>query len=218
MHITSVNLGTPTPIRSKSGLTGIFKQPVAVPVRVTTLGLAGDAVVDTENHGGPDQAVYVYTVEDYAWWAQFLGHALPPGTFGENLTVAGLESAPVLAGDRFTVSGLFGTAVVLEATAPRIPCGTLAARMGDKQFVKKFKEAERPGFYCRVIQAGSLQAGDPLAFQPYPGAVQVSMLEMFRGFYEPVEDEAALRRRLAAPIAIRDRIDKEARLKNIQRE
>jgi MOSC domain-containing protein YiiM len=50
--------------------------------------------------------------------------------------------------------------VVLEVTAPRIPCATLAARMGDPQFVKKYRRAERPGLYCRVIREGNLQTGN----------------------------------------------------------
>lgn len=215
MYILSVNLGQPQPIRSKSGLTGIFKRPIAHLVQVNHLGLAGDAVIDTENHGGPDQAVYIYTAPDYAWWADFLGQALEPGTFGENLTISDLESAHLNAGDRLLIGDPARPTVILEATAPRIPCGTLAARMEDPHFVKKFKETERPGFYCRVIQPGTVQAGDPFAYQPYPGAVVLSMLEMFHEFYTPHLDEVTLRRHLAAPVAIRDRLDKEAKLRKL---
>jgi hypothetical protein len=40
---------------------------------------------------------------------------------------------------------------------------------------------------------------------------------MFRDFFRPHLDEATIRRYLAAPIAIRDRIDKEAMLQAIRR-
>ena len=69
-----------------------------------------------------------------------LGAELEPGTFGENLTIAGLESAAAWVGDRLRIGD-----VLLEVTAPRIPCHILARRMDDPQFVKRFRAAERPG-------------------------------------------------------------------------
>ena len=191
------------------GQDGHFKQPVSEPVEITALGLPGDAICDVENHGGVDQAIYLYGMVDYGWWSAELGADLAPGTFGENLTVSDLESMDYNIGDRFHI----GTAIV-EVTAPRIPCVTLAARMGDPTFVKRFRHAERPGLYCRVIQPGSVQAGDAVRVEAYAGPT-ISAREMFRFFYTPVEDAATLRRHLAAPIAIRDRVDKESMLHRI---
>src|SRR5579872_5822711 len=119
MRVVSVNVGKEQPIRGAkpSGKTGIYKMPSAAPVQVTPLGLEGDAIVDTENHGGLDQAVYVFTMPDYTWWSTHLGRPLAPGTFGENLTLSDLESATLRIGDRLQVGQ-----VLLEITAPRIPC------------------------------------------------------------------------------------------------
>ncbi len=209
MRLLSVNVGLERPIEyaGKSGKTGIFKRPVAGPVAVTRAGVAGDTISDLENHGGVDQAVYVFGGPDYAWWSEEVGRDLPPGTFGENLTVSGLESGAVCIGDRLRVG-----AVVLEVTAPRIPCATLAARMGDLRFVKRFRWAERPGLYCRVLGEGRVRAGDPVAFEPYRGE-RVPALEIFRDFFDPYLDEATLRRHLAAPIAVRARADDERKLR-----
>jgi MOSC domain-containing protein YiiM len=102
-------------------------------------------------------------------------------------------------------------AVTLEVSAPGIPCVTLAARMGDPAFVKRFRQAERPGLYCRVIQAGWVQVGDAVQVERYAGET-VTILEMFRDFYAPVLTEQALCRYLAAPIAVRDRLAKEEQL------
>ncbi len=206
VKLISVNIGKAQTIGAKSGQTGIFKQEQAAPVRVTPLGLQGDAICDTENHGGADQAVYLYGEPDYAWWSEALNRDVPPGTFGENLTVSELESATLAVGDRFRIGE-----VLLEVTAPRIPCVTLATRMGDPTFVKRFRHAERPGVYCRVLREGSVQVGDRVALEPYAGE-RLSALEMFRQFYEPRLDEATLRRHLAAPIAVRARAEKEAAL------
>lgn len=213
MQILSVNVGKARPIASKTGETGIYKEPAGA-VEITRSGLAGDAICDTENHGGVDQAIYIYGEGDYAWWTAELDREMEPGMFGENLTVSELESADYAIGDRFHI----GDGIVLEVTAPRIPCGTFAQRMGDPQFVKRFRHAERPGLYCRVLVPGTVQPGDRVTVERYveraaqPNGEPVTALEMFRDFYEPRLDEATLRRHLAAPIAIRDREAKEAEL------
>ena len=209
MKLVGVNIGKARAIEAKSGQTGIYKRSTDAPVKVGTLGLANDTICDTKNHGGVDQAVYVYGVPDYDWWAEALGKPLHPGTFGENLTVNGLESVGLQVGDRLEV----GT-VVLEVTSPRVPCVTLAARMEDETFVKKFRQAERPGVYCRVLQTGQVQVGDEVTVHPYEGET-LSATEMFRDFHKPKLDEATLRRHLAAPISERDRAEKEAALQKL---
>ena len=102
--------------------------------------------------------------------------------------------------------------VILEVSAPRIPCATLAARMGDPRFVKRYRQAERPGLYCRVIQPGSLRVGENVRIEKYVGE-SISVLEMFRTFYDKHKSEAELRRQLKAPIAIRARVDLEEELR-----
>lgn len=211
MRLLSVNVGEARPIRGAkaSGRTGIYKIPVQGAVRVTRDGLDGDTVSDTENHGGLDQAAYLYGAPDYEWWAGELGSELPPGAFGENLTVTGLESAWANIGDR-----LHAGSAVLEVTAPRIPCVTLATRMGDPGFVKRFRAAERPGLYCRVIHEGDVRAGDTVRYEPCEGET-VGALEVFRDFFEPDRDEKTIRRHLAAPIAVRARVEKEEQLRRL---
>lgn len=208
MKLLSVNIGTARAMSDAkvNGKTGIYKEPRETPVYIDGLGLAGDAVCDTRNHGGPGQAVYLYGAPDYAWWAAELGAELEPGAFGENLTIDGLESARAWVGDRLQVGE-----VLLEVTAPRIPCHVLARRMEDPQFVKKFRAAERPGLYCRVLRTGYVQAGQPVEYAS-ASALVVSILEMFRDHYASALDEATLRRYLSAPIADRDRAEMTARL------
>lgn len=210
MKLISVNVGTAQPFGAKAvGQTGIFKQPVSEPVWINSLGLDGDAICDTENHGGADQAVYVFGLPDYSWWAMHTGRELAPGTFGENLTLSELESAQCSIGDR-----LHFDQVILEVTAPRIPCVTLATRMNDPAFLKKFRAAERPGLYCRVIRPGPVQVGEGVSWERYTGPT-ITAIDMFRDFYAPDESEANLRRHLAAPICIRGRVEKEAHLRQL---
>ncbi len=89
--------------------------------------------------------------------------------------------------------------VLLEVTAPRIHCVTLAARMEAPQFVKTFRHAEKSGVYCRVIEPGYLGVVDPVALLPHDGPI-VSAREVFRRFYDKNPSEDDLRRFLAVPI------------------
>ncbi len=209
MQLISVNIGHEQPIQNAkaSGKTGIYKRPVDTPVQVTANGLMYDVICDTPNHGGVDQAVYVYGTPDYLWWSQSLGYTLEPGTFGDNLTITELASAQLSIGDRLHLGN-----VILEITAPRIPCVTLARRMNDPAFVKRFRAAERPGVYCRVMNEGTIQVGASVTYEPYQGAT-VTVIELFRDAFASDRDEATIRRQLAAPIAIRARVQKEQQLR-----
>jgi MOSC domain-containing protein YiiM len=209
MRILSVNIGQERTLQNGRNLetTGIYKIATVQPVEVKTLGLKDDFIFSSKHHGGPDQAVYIYGSLDYDWWSKELDHKLGPGTFGENLTISDLESAVFAVGDRLHVGQ-----VVLEVTSPRIPCGTLAARMGDPLFVKRYRQAERPDLYCRVIQQGVLQAGDYVALTNFVGD-RLSILEVFRGYYEKDKSKTLIERYLQAPVAIRVRTELEQELK-----
>lgn len=208
MRVLSVNLGKAEVLRgSKSHRrSGIAKRPAASPVWISTEGLADDAVCDRRYHGGQDQAVYLYGQPDYAWWEGELGCALAPGTFGENLTISDWESASARVGDRLSIGG-----IILEVTSPRVPCATLSSHMGDPAFLKKFRRAERPGVYCRVLREGFVQAGDTVSVEA-AGAGSLGIMELYRDAFAPAKDAATLRRHLAAPIASRIRLAKEEAL------
>jgi MOSC domain-containing protein YiiM len=211
MHLDSVNLGEERTLQNKNRIerTGIFKFPAEGSVKVTKLGLEGDVIISKKHHGGPDQAVYIYGGADYAWWSDELKKEISPGTFGDNLTISDLESTQFHIGDTIQIGD-----VTLQVTAPRIPCATFAARMEDPHWVKKFRRAERPGLYCRVIQEGFVKAGDTVSIEKYPGET-ISILEMFRDYYDRNKNEETLRRQLNAPIAIRARRDLKAELQKL---
>ena len=167
MRVLSVNVGQPrlNPWKTMK-LTGIDKRPVAGPVMVTRprapgmglVGLAGDRVYDVMNHGGPDRAVYAYAREDLDFWAAELGRPLPNGVFGENLTTEGADANGALIGERWRI----GPDLILEVSAPRIPCGTFQGWLAQAGWVKRFVLAAMPGPYFRVIEPGEIQAGDPI--------------------------------------------------------
>jgi MOSC domain-containing protein YiiM len=201
MHLISINIGRERQQQRNDYIetTGIYKMPVNGPVEIKALGIESDAVCDKKNHGGPDQALYIYGGADYAWWEQEIGKELAPGTFGDNLTISDLESAAFNVGDTLNIGE-----VTLQVTAPRIPCGTFATRMEDPHWVKKFRAAERPGLYVRVIREGIINAGDPVTVEKFIGET-VSILQVYRDHYSKEYTEESLRRYLNSPIAIRER-------------
>jgi MOSC domain-containing protein YiiM len=192
MEIVSVNIGKAVPFDNPVGSTGIFKTPQNGPVTVGPYGCEGDDVCDLDNHGGLDQAVYMYGLPDYAFWARELAREMTPGLFGENLTISGLASQDILVGDRFEIGEL-----VLEATAPRIPCVTFGVRMGEGGWVKRFHAANRPGVYGRVLQAGVVEAGMPVHHIRYAGE-PIPLIELMYDYKAPSAER--MRRLMQAPI------------------
>jgi len=212
MHLESVNVGRLETISHNDSnfVTGISKYPVAGSVRLDEAGVRDDVIVDVNNHGGVDQAVYVYGADDYDWWASEIEREFSPGLFGENLTIRGMPQ-DMNVGDRLLIGE-----IVLEATAPRIPCRTFAARMQDSGFGLAFRKAERPGIYFRVLSGGEVSAGDKVTLIADESNV-VSVLELFRFNYLLKHDAATLRRYLDAPLAVRFREKIESRLRALDR-
>jgi MOSC domain-containing protein YiiM len=144
------------------GYTSIDKRPVTGPVKVTELGVAGDQVSDTVHHGGVDQAVYAYAREDLDFWEAELGRPIRDGQFGENLTTEGIDLTHIPVGTRLQIGD-----VVLEVASIRTPCNDFKGWMGLNGFdntawVRRFMLERRPGPYFRVLETGSIAAGDAI--------------------------------------------------------
>ncbi len=160
MHIQSINVGLPRTVEwgGRSITTGIFKGPVSGPVQLDLVNLAGDRQADLTVHGGPDKAVYAYDITHYAVWKQALSRTdWTPGLFGENLTTEGLLESQVRIGDLFQI----GTAQ-LRAVQPRFPCYKVNVRFDNPGMVRHFAQVGRPGIYFRVVEPGTVQAGDAI--------------------------------------------------------
>lgn len=176
----SVNLGTPRPWEwAGIGRSSIEKHQTTGPVRATMLGLEGDQVSDTVDHGGVDQAVYAFAREDLDAWSETLGQPIRDGLFGENLTTSGYDVNEAEIGERWRVGS-----TVLEVASVRIPCNDFKGWMGESGFdntawVKRFTAVARPGPYLRVVQEGVLAAGDAIEVVHRPGH-GVTVTTMFR--------------------------------------
>ena len=146
----------------------IDKQAVEGPVRIGPEGLAGDEQGDRRVHGGPDKAIHHYPRDHYASWQGEVGaHALlqAAGAFGENISTAGITEADVCLGDRLRL----GSALV-EVSQARQPCWKLSDRFGIADMARRVQDSGRSGWYYRVLETGTVQAGDTLALvdRPHP--------------------------------------------------
>ena len=138
--------------------TGIFKEAVEGPVKVTFLTIEGDKQADLRVHGGVDKAVYAYPTEHYDYWKTTRPDlSFGAGTFGENLAVSGMEESSVFIGDEYQIGE-----VTFKVTTPRMPCFKLGLKMGDPTFIKDFLKAHKTGFYFKVLKEGLVNAGDSI--------------------------------------------------------
>jgi len=168
-------------IGSRQVLSAIGKRPVAGPVRVGALGLAGDEQADRSVHGGLAKAVYAYPHEHYAFWRVVRAQArvaawdapLPPGTVGENLSLRGLLEGDLWIGDQLRLPGC-----TLAVSEPRQPCFKFNHAMGFTQAAKLMQQSGYCGAYLTVIESGSIESGQ--VAQLVPGPREVNLLELFR--------------------------------------
>lgn len=167
-QVLAVLRGRAVPYTRPGSRSGIAKTPVAGPVPVGTLGLAGDEQGDLRVHGGPDKAVHQYAQEHYPLWRAELG-PLPvlgvPGAFGENLASTGMTEQHLCLGDQVRVGN-----VLLEVSQSRQPCWKLNDRFGTADMARRVQQSGRTGWYYRVLENGTLQAGDALTLvaRPWP--------------------------------------------------
>jgi MOSC domain-containing protein YiiM len=155
--VVSVNVGAirHVDLHGEDVTTAIWKHPVDGRVAIRGVNLDGDDQADRTVHGGPDKAVYAYSLEDYAYWREHEPFDTPVGLFGENLTIEGIDLSSAVVGERWSVGS-----AVLEVAQPRLPCFKLGIRVGDPTFLKRFLAAARMGAYFRIIKEGDVGAGD----------------------------------------------------------
>lgn len=194
MKLVSVNVSPGRAVEWKGRVveTGIFKEPVSGPVRVRRHNLEGDRQSDLRVHGGEFKAVYSYSAEHYEWWRAELGRTLPFGSFGENLTLAGLPEEEACVGDLFRIGS-----AVLEAVQPRFPCFKLGLKFGDDGIIQRFLDSGRWGVYYRVVEEGALGAGDAVERVSRDPA-RVPVPELLRLLLAESPERAAVERALAA--------------------
>lgn len=183
IRVVSVNVARAAmrTIGGRQVLTAIGKQPVAGPVAVRALGLAGDEQADPSVHGGLAKSVYAYPHEHYAFWQVVRAQArvaawdavLDPGAMGENLTLHGLLEGDMWIGDYLRLPRC-----TLAISEPRRPCFKFNHAMGFEQAAKLMQQSGYCGTYLSVIDTGTVEAGDEATL--VPGPREVNLRELFQ--------------------------------------
>lgn len=141
---------------------GVPKRPVPE-AYVTKDGLRGDTQGDLRYHGGPERAVSLFSLDVIARLRDE-GHAIAPGTAGENVTISGLDWALVVPGARLEFAG----GVVLEVASYCVPCGKIRASFADGK-IHRINQEDHPGesrVYARVVFEGTMRAGEAVQLRP----------------------------------------------------
>ena len=164
--VLSVHTGVIAPLGPNGDLSAFVKPAASGPVKVTTAGIEGDQQADLSVHGGPEKAVYGYSVANHARWRTeypALAALFVPGGVGENLAIDGMEESDIHVGDVHAI----GTAL-LQVCQPRQPCFKFALRFGNNQLPKAMVRNGRAGWYYRVLREGVVTAGDSVILQHRP--------------------------------------------------
>ena len=194
--LLSVNVGLPRDVtwNGKTVRTAIWKNPVSGRRMVRKLDIDGDAQGDLAGHGGEQRAVFVYQIDAYHYWENFLARKdFIFGQFGENFTVEGLSDTEVCIGDRYRVGD-----AIFEVSQPRVTCYRLGIRTNEPRMPALVVEHHRPGFYFRVLQEGEVGAGDDIV-KITDGPERVSVADVDALLYLPGHSREQLERALRIP-------------------
>jgi len=126
---------------------------------VGRLGLDADAHNEPEPiHGGPDQAVCLYSVEAIARVTAD-GHTAFPGAYGENLTIEGIDWGSLRSGDRMAIGD---DGLQIELTELDGPCQTIAHWFVNRRIARISPQLhpEDARWYARVLVEGPVEPGD----------------------------------------------------------
>lgn len=182
---------------------GIANSIIEGPVAIGERGIAGDVQVNRKHHGYPAMALHHFPHENYGWLEHHFG-PLPRlaerGSMGENISTGGLSEHDVHIGDRFRL----GSALV-EVTQPRQPCATIEGHLQTKGIVKALVAAARTGWFYRVLETGTAQAGDVLE-RVETGSTSWSIARAFLATYGAARAPDTELRELAALDRVSDRL------------
>ncbi len=195
-NICAISVGKVKTIRSGNEnpsqeiFSAIHKLPISTldnpqSVHLHHLGVDGDEQANLKVHGGIDKAVYAYPAEHYLFWNECLvkekrmssHQELTFGSFGENLTTAGLLETEVFIGDIWQI-GL----TALQVTQFREPCFKFNIKMNYSGAAKKMAQTGYSGWYLKVLEQGMIMAGDQI--QVTPGKRLLLIASQSQAFYQ----------------------------------
>ena len=142
-------------------------------VGVSKLGVQDDEQTKSPTQGGLDHALLMLPEKHYHFWKKRrkengLESDFPYGFLGENLLIDGFDESTVHIGDDIRIGEL-----VCRITHPRQPGLEFAAHMGYANSTKEMIQSGACGWFARVVQPGTIRAGDAVKLIRGDGTVTV---------------------------------------------
>ncbi|KAJ5676498.1 uncharacterized protein N7477_002131 [Penicillium maclennaniae] len=156
-RLVEVHTGKGKPVFGLPFQSAIFKSVRYGSVTVDRLGCQGDEHV-YEFHGGPDKALLQYCSRHYDAWVK----EVPGSEHLFRVEPGGLRNTCI--SDIVRI----GRDVIAQVSLPRQPCYKLNHRLQEKNMSRFAQEKFRTGWFYRIIQEGSIQAGDEIEFMTRP--------------------------------------------------
>lgn len=172
------------------------KHAVNEAVYVDKTNIIGDKQADLLNHGGEDKAVYGFSTDHVSYWQQKLALPhIPFGKFGENLSISGLDEAKLCIGDRVQINDC-----ILEVSQPRIPCYKISFEFNYIAMLNQFIDHAHTGVYFRVIQAGTISAGQEVTVIE-ENTHRLTVKDLFRAHFDSqfTDQEKVIRQSIEIP-------------------
>ncbi|MEP3277994.1 MAG: MOSC domain-containing protein [Stappiaceae bacterium] len=161
----------------------IGKKPTHDALHLEETGFTEDSQADLKVHGGPEKAVHHYAADHMAHWRTTFpdnADSFVPGCFGENVSTTGLNEQNLCLGDTLKM----GSATV-QICQGRQPCWKLNAHTGISQMAAAFQRTAFTGWYYRVLQQGTVRAGDVICLIERP-CPDLSLDRLIRARFDPV--------------------------------
>lgn len=146
-----------------------FKRKVSIGghVFIGRHGMSAAVPLAGETHKDPDKAIHHYPYEHYLVWQALMPECQSllsmPGAFSENFSSTGVTERNLCIGDIVRV----GTAL-LQVTEGREACNTMVNRFHREGMDQEMHRVSRNGWFYRVLEEGSAQAGDDLVLKERP--------------------------------------------------
>ena len=183
-HIFALFIGGPKTLVDVRGAwqSSIARDRMEQPVQLDIRGFVGDQATQPY-HGSSELAVCIHSQSHYHFWNSTLSMNLQPVAVGENITLDTWDERTVCVGDILRI----GTASI-QISAPRTPCENQARHIGRADWVKRTIQELRTGMYARVVETGTLAAGDRVVLEarPNPDLTLHELNACFYHTYNPV--------------------------------
>lgn len=187
----------------KSMKSAMNKRPLEKTTWLSKIGFEDDEQ-EYHGHGGPDQAICLYSTQNYTLWEDVISPIPDYAFFGENITVDGIDETELLFGNQYQLGE-----TIIEVSEIREPCYKLQQKYNYNGIMKRMMETGKSGCYFRVIQEGYVHPDSHLKLiKIAPPSTQLSVQELNDLYYNDQKNKDRLTYAIQNPFITNRRREK----------